>query len=231
MIDSSTDFIETTEDFKKMFDVYRDYILDDLLELERIGEEKARQEFENMLKTQTTTTWETTSREGYNSTPPELYLGSRCTVPICFIVFSAIDFLGRIITPLHRALNETTVIGSNGFAKHAQLFFYYLADKHELVKDDAAKKLESKYRHSILHSFLPSAANQKSGYSVAFLHFSLVANTLFISKNDNKKTEVLNVKFLTGVLKDGLNKFEDIIEKGEYTKELIVEYNNYLQEF
>ena len=208
------EFINFQNDLK----YYINTVLLDIIELEKIGDRIADEEFEEFQKNGNPCPTPTTDPLGYGYEPHQ-FVPSRCTIPMCMICFSVMDFIGSIIVDDIRP--STTEYRIKQFMKHSQLFFKSLANNEDLKTPTTAAKFENIFRHSIMHTFLP-APNYNVGYSVSY---SKLINeyALFDKAFDGK--EILNVKFLVRIVKKGLDEFKTSIEKEDDFSEKA--FNNY----
>jgi hypothetical protein len=218
----------TLEGFKRRFDHFKQTVLADINILKEIAEEAAIRELIDFKK-QHTNYPGTTDRDG-NHKEPIHYSNARCAIPLCMVCFSIIDFTGKIIQPYaNKKPSKCVNVEKDGFAKNAQFFFKYLAEKDFLCKNEVAKKFEVDFRHSIMHSFFPSATI-KIGFTVAYTHDQITANSLFETAWNSEGFEILNVEVLLQSTVAGLAKLEELINQDESSKLLLEGYNLFLQQ-
>lgn len=218
-------YIDNKDQLLNVFYKFRDYLQADIQQIEAISIPLAQREAEEFWSG--TTTLETTGQDGNAVKIADGIFESRCTVPLCMLIFSGIDFLGRMAR-VWSELWDPEKKGDTSFATHAKLFFEILAQTEDLKKSDRAVLLEKKFRHSLAHSFLPVASDLKYSYTIAYRSPNVTAPALFIEESERL---ILNVQYLSVKFKAGLDTFERKINEGDNLEQLIGIFNDYLDEF
>jgi hypothetical protein len=192
----------------------------DIEQLSDIAEKLALEEYET-LKEKGWAIPPTTNREG-NGYDPETPVHSRFTVPLAMVCFSVIDFSGQII-------RQDNLYGAsykqNDFLEHARNFFDILAGRDDLKNGQASHNFQDIYRHAMMHAYLPVATNGIA-YSVSYSYY-INPNTLF--SDHFTKQNILNVKYLAEITKEGLIRLEQMLENEKERQGILSNYAIFLE--
>jgi hypothetical protein len=191
---------------------YIDTVLGDLDLLLPIADKIAIEEFEDNDNNGNSCPPPTTSRSG-NGYEPHQYISSRCTVPISMICFTAMDFIGKLITEdLEMKQNK------NDFAFHSDNFLQKLLKNDSLKNPNKKDIIQNVYRNSIMHGFLP-ATTVLVGYSIAY---SKRINDYSLFDSSFKNEVIFNVKYLAELVINGLSKLRKHLNSNDPIFKLII---------
>jgi hypothetical protein len=191
----------------------------DIEQLSAIAEKLALEEYET-LKEKGMVIPPTTNREG-NGYDPETPVHSRFTVPLAMVCFSVIDFSGQIIG---KDTSDDVAYKQNDFLEHARNFFNILARRDDLKNGQAGHNFQDIYRHAIMHAYLPVSTNGIA-YSVSYSYY-INQSTLFSS---HFSEYILNVKYLAERTKEGLIRFEQMLENEKERPGILSNYAIFLE--
>jgi len=212
---------------------FRHYLMADINALEEISKNDLKKEYDEYMTTSTMTI-ETTSRDGNPAKLPNQFYSSRCAIPICMLIFSAIDLIGRLAEPMYlKQQGKKIIFNSAEFTRHAQVFWHFLAQRDDLDSLKKAEKFQDKYRNSIMHSFFPGQQTLNVGYAIAYRQTGIMSESLFESclNQQNKMQEILNVEYLLRHFITGLDAFIVVVESGIYNIEINAIYKRYISKY